>query len=77
MRVGDDGVPPHIMWPEPGSGFEAFPGSPAGQAQAGWLFTRRLIGLSGRRGQLVRVVIAVALAMWLAYMLWWLVTLIL
>ena len=41
VRAGDlpsenDLIPPHIMWPARGSGFEADPHSPAGQAQRTW-----------------------------------------
>lgn len=42
----DDLVPPHVMWPAAGSGFEANPYSPAGQAQRGWWLAQRL-----RRGE--------------------------
>jgi hypothetical protein len=35
-----DPTPP-IMWPEPGSGFEADPFSPAGTSQQIWRFTQR------------------------------------
>jgi hypothetical protein len=41
LRAGDDGIPPHVMWPEPGSGFEASPLTPAGRTQGLWLLTPR------------------------------------
>ena len=51
----NDLIPPNIMWPEAGSGFEADPYSPAGTAQRGWWMisalskrqvrTRRLLAL--------------------------------
>ena len=40
--------PPPLMWPEAGSGFEADPFSPAGQAQAMWRF---LDGIRSQRGR--------------------------
>jgi hypothetical protein len=36
----DDPTPP-VMWPEPGSGFEADPFSPAGMSQQVWTATSR------------------------------------
>ena len=39
--VADD-VPPGMMWPEAGSGFEASPYSPAGRAQVSWRLLRGL-----------------------------------
>jgi hypothetical protein len=44
----DESSPPHIMWPGPGSGFEADEWSPAGRAQQMWRFS---LGLSRGRGQ--------------------------
>ena len=38
--VGRDVTPP-VMWPEPGSGFEADPFSPAGMSQQIWTATGR------------------------------------
>jgi hypothetical protein len=54
---GEGGVPPNIMWPEHGSGYEVDPLSPAGQAQARW---RLIQGLGA--GRLTRVLIWLALA---------------
>ncbi|HEX2039122.1 MAG TPA: hypothetical protein VHF47_05225 [Acidimicrobiales bacterium] len=52
-RMPDDNelVPPNVMWPGPGSGFEAHPWSPAGRAQETWRFARALGGGRGRRGR--------------------------
>jgi len=38
----NDLVPPNIMWPGAGSGFEANPFSPAGRAQQEWQMLQRL-----------------------------------
>jgi len=40
-------IPPNIMWPAKGSGFEADPFSPAGTQQRQWWMIQRLA--SGRR----------------------------
>jgi hypothetical protein len=55
-RVPDENavVPPHIMWPARGAGFEADPSSPAGQAQRGWWFLQR----ADRRAPLLTAVVA-------------------
>ncbi len=36
LPTENDLIPPNIMWPAKGSGFEADPFSPAGSAQRGW-----------------------------------------
>jgi hypothetical protein len=46
----DDPVPP-VMWPEPGSGFEADPSSPAGQLQGEARFLQGLSADPGRVGR--------------------------
>ncbi len=56
----DVSVPPNVVWPRPGSGFEASPWSPAGRMQAGWRF---LDGLGRRRSR--RNSPVVAFVMWL------------
>jgi hypothetical protein len=43
----NDLIPPQIMWPDAGSGFEANAWSPAGQSQRQWWFLRGLA--RGRR----------------------------
>ena len=45
-----DPIPP-VMWPDPGSGFEADPSSPAGQLQGEAMFLRGLSGDGGRAGR--------------------------
>jgi hypothetical protein len=40
----DDDIPPNIMWPPKGSGFQADPFSPAGSSQRSWWLIRRAIG---------------------------------
>jgi hypothetical protein len=40
VEPDDDPTPP-VMWPEPGSGFEADPFSPAGMSQQIWRATGR------------------------------------
>jgi hypothetical protein len=45
LPTASDLMPPNIMWPEQGSGFEADPFSPAGTAQRQWWLINRL----GRR----------------------------
>jgi hypothetical protein len=36
LPTENDVIPPNIMWPDKGSGFEANPFSPAGSAQRQW-----------------------------------------
>jgi hypothetical protein len=43
----DDDIPPNIMWPAKGSGFQADPFSPAGTSQRYWLLIRRQAGTGG------------------------------
>jgi hypothetical protein len=47
------------MWPEPGSGFEASPFSPAGQMQLRWTFLRGLRRTRFGRPLLVLVAVVV------------------
>ena len=61
--ANDDGLgPPHVMWPARGSGFEAFPGSPAGNAELNWKFVRRF-RRGGPHPLVVRIVFGLALLM--------------
>jgi len=46
----DQPVPP-VMWPDPGSGFEADPSSPAGQLQGEARFLQGLSSDGGRAGR--------------------------
>jgi hypothetical protein len=47
---------PPIMWPPPGSGFEASPYSPAGRAQQMWRLVRGLSSGGRRQRRAVRLV---------------------
>ncbi len=63
----DDAIPPNIMWPEAGSGFEASAISPAGGAKGQWGLVRSL-----RRGRTLAKdrpapsTLVVLIAVWLA-----------
>jgi hypothetical protein len=65
----DDDIPPNIMWPPKGSGFQADPFSPAGTSQRYWLLIRRQVGTGGSvsfRAYLILMsllVVAVAIAL--------------
>jgi hypothetical protein len=65
VRLPDenDVIPPNIMWPAPGSGFEADPFSPAGTAQREWW----LIGRMGRRDTWPKKLIVLALLAFVAF----------
>lgn len=52
----NDLVPPHIMWPGKGAGFEASPYSTAGTHQRSWWL---LLGLGRHRSRRVRGVVVV------------------
>ena len=54
---------PPVMWPEPGSGFEADPFSPAGMSQQIWTAT----GYRSRRPGVRRLVQTVALLLAIAF----------
>ena len=59
MRPRTDGAgngEPPVMWPSPGSGFEASAFSPAGRAQQFWAFTRGATD-GGRRQRVARLVL--------------------
>ncbi|MDQ3758261.1 MAG: hypothetical protein M3394_10475 [Actinomycetota bacterium] len=76
-RVPDDNdaIPPHIMWPGPGSGFEAHPLSPAGRSMEGM---RLLSGLRRRGGRrLPALLVVAALVMTASSLFGYLVTLLL
>ena len=59
----NDLVPPNIMWPASGSGFQADPFSPAGSAQRGWW----LIGPLWRRDAGAKKLIVVPALAFLAF----------
>lgn len=42
LPTENDLIPPHIMWPAKGSGFDPSAFSPAGSAQRGWRLTQGL-----------------------------------
>ena len=50
--MGDE---PPVMWPSPGSGFEASPYSPAGRAQQMWTLVRGLSSTGRRQRRAVRL----------------------
>lgn len=70
-----DPIPPHIMWPGPGSGFEAHPMSPAGRSMEGLRFLTGLRRRGGRR--LVTLLVAAVLVMMAMSLLGYLVPLLL
>lgn len=63
----DDAIPPNIMWPEAGSGFDASAVSPAGGAKAQWGLVRSLTrGRTLPRDRPSRLTFVVLVAVWSA-----------
>jgi hypothetical protein len=71
LSTANDLIPPNIMWPEKGSGFDPDPLSPAGAAQREWWLISRL---GRRRG--TRWIIWLALAWMLGGVAWYAVSLV-
>lgn len=66
---GKNDTPP-VMWPEPGSGFEANQYSPAGGAQRGWRVVRAANDASGARSLLGRGLLIIGILPVLAVLAW-------
>ena len=64
LPTENDLIPPHIMWPGKGSGFEADPFSPAGQAQRSWW----ALNAVRRRGPVANVLTMCVAWLFLAYL---------
>ena len=60
MPTENEVIPPNVMWPGAGSGFEADPWSPAGRSQTGWQLAQ---GLGRRDSPVVTVVLWLVLGL--------------